>query len=298
MTTTAAPGAPTQDSPPASSATITQDRFGEDPHQVLRLLERPTPTAAEDEVLVRVRAVSLDRGTWHLLTGLPLLMRVMGYGFRRPAAENPVRALAGTVEAVGSAVTTLAVGDEVFGSADGALAEHVVTTPDLLARKPSNLSFEEAAAFPISAVAALQAVRDHVAPGPGDHVLVIGGVGNVGAFAVQLAKAFGAEVTAVTGPADVERALALGADHVVDHSTTEITDAGRRYDAIVDTAGNRPLPLLRRALTDEGRLVIVGGEQGGRVTGGFGRSVRAPLLSRFVSQRLSALNSKENGDDL
>jgi len=284
--------------PSSTSRAIVQDRYGEDPHDVLRLESRPPPAVGDGEVLVRVRAVSLDRGTWHLMTGLPHLIRLFGFGLRRPKATNPVRALAGTVEAVGADVTGFAAGDEAYGSADGALAELVAATPDLLARKPAALSFEEAAALPISAVAALQAVRDHLAAGPGDHVLVIGATGGVGTFAVQLAKAFGAEVTAVTGPAGLDQARAFGADHVVDHTQEEITDTGRRYDAIVDTAGNRPLPLLRRALADDGRLVIVGGEHGGRVTGGFGRSLRAPLLSPFVSQKLSALNSKENADDL
>jgi NADPH:quinone reductase-like Zn-dependent oxidoreductase len=232
------------------------------------------------------------------MAGRPYLIRLLGFGFRRPKAANPGRALAGTVAAVGDGVSGFAPGDEVYGTADGAYAEYVLVPPDQLARKPGRLSFEEAAALPISASTALQAVRDEADVQPGESVLVIGAGGGVGGFAVQIAKAFGAEVTGVARAGHLERVRALGADHVIDHERHEITDDGRQWDVIVDTGGHRRLSVLRRALRPKGRLVIVGSETGGRWTGGFGRSLRAPLVSRFVDQDLRMLSSTENADDL
>jgi NADPH:quinone reductase-like Zn-dependent oxidoreductase len=277
---------------------VIQDRYGPVPEDALRLGEVPVPMVGPDEVLVRVRAASVDFGTWHLMTGLPYAMRLLGFGFRRPKAPNPGRSLAGTVVAVGGGVRGLEPGDDVYGSADGSFAELAVGPADQLTRKPANLSFEQAAAVPVSAVAALQAVRDHAQPQAGEKVLIIWAAGGVGSYAVQIARSFGAEVTGVAGASDLELVRSLGADHVVDYTSEEITDRGVRYDAIVDTAGNRPLGLLRRALTPTGRLVVVGGETDGRWLGGSARMLRAPMLSPFVSQKLTVLSSKENADDL
>jgi len=276
---------------------IVQDAWGTDPEATLALRELDRPTIDDDAVLVTVVAASVDRGTVHCMTGQPYAMRLMGFGVRRPKAPNPGRALAGTVASVGSNVQGFEAGDEVYGSCDGSFAEYAPAQADTLARKPANLSFEQAAAAPISGVTALQAVRK-AGVGPGQHVLVIGASGGVGTFAVQIAKAFGADVTGVCSTAKVELVRSLGADHVVDYTQEQISDSGHRYDVILDIAGNRTLSELRRALTDRGALVIVGGETGGRWLGGFDRSLRAVLLSPFVSQTLGMLASTENSADL
>jgi NADPH:quinone reductase-like Zn-dependent oxidoreductase len=276
---------------------IVQDAWGMDPAATLQVRELDRPTIDDDAVLVRVIAASVDRGTVHCMTGQPYAMRLMGFGLRRPKAANPGRALAGTVASVGKNVQGIESGDEVYGSCDGSFAEYAPAQPAMLARKPSNLSFEQASTAPISGVTALQAVHK-AGVAPGQHVLVIGASGGVGTFAVQIAKAFGAEVTGVCSTGKVELVRSLGADHVVDYTREQITDSGRRYDVILDIAGNRTLSELRRALTDRGTLVIVGGETGGRWLGGFDRSLRAVLLSPFVSQSLGMLASKENAADL
>ena len=276
---------------------IVQDAWGTDPAATLEVRELDRPTIDDDAVLVRVIAASVDRGTVHCMTGQPYAMRLMGFGMRRPKAPNPGRALAGTVASVGKNVQGFESGDEVYGSCDGSFAEYAPAQPGMLARKPANLSFEQASTAPISGVTALQAVRK-AGVAPGQHVLVIGASGGVGTFAVQIAKAFGAEVTGVCSTGKVELVRSLGADHVVDYTREQISDGGRRYDVILDIAGNRTLSELRRALTDRGALVIVGGETGGRWLGGFDRSLRAVLLSPFVSQSLGMLASKENTADL
>ncbi len=277
---------------------IVQDRYGTTPENVLRLAELARPTIADDEVLVRVHAASVDRGTWHIMSGLPSLMRVIGFGFRRPKAPNPGRALAGTVESVGSNVTDLAPGDEVYGTGDGSFAEYVRASAGRLAHKPANLSFEDAAAVPVSALTALQAVRDGAHVQAGERVLIIGASGGVGTFAVQIAKAFGAEVTGVCSTAKVELVRTLGADHVVDYTRDDFADGEHRYDVILDIGGNSPLSRLRRTLTARGRLVIVGGETDGRWLGGFDRQVRAQLLSPFTRQKLAMIAASENTKDL
>jgi NADPH:quinone reductase-like Zn-dependent oxidoreductase len=277
---------------------IIQDRYGDTPEDVLRVGEVTRPSAGRGEVLVRVRAASLDRGTWHVMTGVPYLMRIMGFGFRRPKQPNPGRSVAGTVESVGDDVTKFAPDDDVYGTADGSFAEYATVPLARLAHKPSNLSLAEAAAVPISGLAALQAVRDRAQVRRGDHVLVIGAAGGVGAFALQIAKAEGATVTGVAGTASLELVRTLGADHVVDYTRDDFADGDHRYDVIIDTAGHRALSHLRRGLARRGRLVIVGSETGGRWTGGFGRSLRASLLSPFVSQRLMMLSSKETASGL
>ncbi|QDU69322.1 Crotonyl-CoA reductase [Planctomycetes bacterium Pla86] len=274
---------------------VVQDRYGA--AEVLELREIERPTAREGEVLVRVRAAGLDRGVWHLMAGLPYLVR-LGFGLRRPKNPVPGMDLAGVVEAVGAGVTGLAPGDEVFGATDGSYAEFAVVKADRLAPKPARLSFEQAAAVPVSACAALHALRDVGEVQAGQRVLVIGASGGVGSFAVQLAKAFGAHVTGVCSTAKVDLVRSLGADHVIDYTTEDISTGGVRYDLVIDIAGNRSLGALRRVLTPRGTLVIVGGEQGDRWIGGTDRQLRAMALSRFVSQELRTFISSERREDL
>jgi NADPH:quinone reductase-like Zn-dependent oxidoreductase len=275
---------------------IVQDRYGTADRLTQARVARPE--IADDEVLVRVHAAGLDRGTWHMMAGQPYLLRILGFGFRRPRNRTPGLDVAGTVAAVGSAVTRFAVGDEVFGMSRGSFAEYAAAREDKLAAKPVNLSFAQAAVVPISAGTALQALTDVGRVQPGDKVLVLGASGGVGSYAVQLAKAFGAEVTGVCSTAKVDLVRSLGADHVIDYTQGDFAGGSHRYDLVLDIAGNPPLRRLRRALTPTGTAVIVGGEEGGAWTGGFGRTLRAPLLSPFVGQRLAMLASKERASDL
>jgi NADPH:quinone reductase-like Zn-dependent oxidoreductase len=276
---------------------IVQDRFGAADVLEFRVVDQPV--VGDDEVLVRVHAAGVDPGVWHLMTGLPYLVRIMGYGLRKPKVGIRGRDLAGRIEAVGSNVTRLHPGEEVFGICEGSFAEYVCARADKLAPKPANLSFEQAAAVPISGLTALQALRDKGQVQPGQQVLVIGAAGGVGSFAVQLAKAFGAQVTGVCSTSKVELVRSIGADQVIDHTREDFADGARHYDLIVDTAGRRPLSRLRRALARRGTLVIVGGEGGGRWLGGFDRQIlRAPILSWLVGQTLRPLVSKERSQDL
>src|SRR5829696_3287179 len=276
---------------------IVQDHYGAEPEAVLRLAQVPRPTIDDDEVLVRAAAASVDMGTWHVMTGMPYAMRLAGFGVRSPKAANPGRSLAGTVESVGKNVAGFAPGDEVYGTTDGSFAEYARVATDKLAPKPANLSFEQAAAVPISAGTALQAVRKANVQ-PGQKVLIVGASGGVGTFAVQIAKAFGAEVTGVSSTTKVDLVREVGADRVIDYTREDIVDDEHQYDVILDIGGNRPLSQLRRALTPRGTLVIVGGETGGRWLGGFDRSLRAVLLSPLVGQTLGMLASTENAADL
>jgi NADPH:quinone reductase-like Zn-dependent oxidoreductase len=276
---------------------IVQDAYGTAPEAVLRLAEIARPAIEDDEVLVRVAAASVDKGTWHVMTGLPYAMRLAGFGVRRPKAPNPGRCLAGTVESVGKDVTDFKSGDEVYGTCEGSFAEYAPAKASMVAAKPTNLSFEHAAAVPISASTALQAFRK-AAVQPGQHVLIVGASGGVGTFAVQIAKAFGGEVTGVCSTDKVDLVRSLGADHVIDYSREELSASEQGYDVVIDTGGNRRLSHLRRVMTRRGTLVIVGGETGGRWLGGFERSLGAVLLSPLVSQKLSMLASTENAADL
>lgn len=275
---------------------VVQESYGT--ADVLRVEQIDRPAPAPDEVLVRVHAAGLDRGTWHLLTGRPYLMRIMGFGFRRPKNRVPGLDVAGTVVDVGSAVTRFAIGDEVFGISRGSFAEYAVVREGKLAPKPTNLSFEEAAVVPVSGVTAIQALRDAGRIQSGQRVLIIGASGGVGSYAVQLAKSFGAEVTGVASTSKLDLVRSLGADHVVDYTQEDFADGANRYDLVIDIGGNSTIPRLRRALARRGTLVLVGGENGGRVTGGLGRSLRALALSPFLRQRLTMLASKERASDL
>jgi len=275
---------------------IVQDTYGT--AEVLHLAEIDRPVIAADEVLVQVRAAGVSRGTWHLMTGQPYLMRVMGFGLRRPKNPVPGQDVAGVVVEVGSDVTRFEAGDEVFGIARGAFAEYAAAPQDKLAHKPAGISFAEAAVAPVSAITALQALRDRGRVEAGQQVLVIGASGGVGTYAVQLAKVFGAHVTGVSSTAKVDLVQRLGADHVVDYTREDFADGNGRYDLILDIGGNSSLSRLRRALQPAGTLVIVGGEEGGKLAGGFSRTLRAPLLSLFVSQRLAMHTTKEHYADL
>jgi NADPH:quinone reductase-like Zn-dependent oxidoreductase len=278
---------------------IVQDTYGGPEVLELRDIDRPAPK--DGEVLVRVHAAGLHRGDWHVMTGLPYLIRVVvpTLGLRSP--KVPVRGMdvAGRVEAVGRNVTRFRPGDAVFGWTDGgAFAEYASAPEDHFALKPATLSFEQAAVVPISGFAALQGLRDVGEVQPGQQVLVIGAAGGVGSFAVQLAKAFGAHVTGVARTSQVELVRSIGADEVVDYTREDVTDGTRQWDLILDTAGHRSLSRLRRALTPRGTLVIVGSEVRGRWLGGFDRNLRAVALSRLVGQRLRMLSSTPRHEDL
>jgi NADPH:quinone reductase-like Zn-dependent oxidoreductase len=277
---------------------IAQDRYGPRPEDVLRVARLAVPAVADGAVLVRVRAASVDRGTWHVMAGLPYPIRLAGFGVRRPRYANPGRALAGTVVAVGAGASGFSPGDAVYGIGTASFAEYAVAPAGKLAAKPATLSFARAAAVPISGLTALQAVRDHGRIRPGEQVLITGASGGVGSFAVQLARSAGAEVTGVCSTGNLDEVRALGADHVLDYTREEVTDGLRRYDVILDIGGNRPLSRLRRILSPRGRLVIVGGENGGRWLGGTDRQIRARLLSLVVRQQLGTFINKENAPDL
>jgi NADPH:quinone reductase-like Zn-dependent oxidoreductase len=276
---------------------IVQADYGPAPEDVLGLAESALPSFADDEALVRVRAASVDRGTWHLMAGLPYPIRLAGFGVRRPK-HNPGRSFAGEIADVGADVDGFAPGDEVFGVCDGSFAEYVRVRTDKLAPKPDGLSFAQAAAVPISGLTALQAVRDHARVRPGETVLIVGASGGVGTFAVQIAKAYGADVTGVCSPAKLEAVRTLGANRVIDYTREDFADGTHTYDVILDTGGNRRLADLRRALAPAGRLVIVGGETDGRWLGGSDRQIRAKILSPFVGQTLGTFISSENAADL
>lgn len=268
---------------------IVQDRYGSP--DVLELREIDRPVNGDDHVLVRVHAAGVDQGVWHEVAGLPYLFRIAGIGVRAPKNLIPGHDVAGTVEAVGEKVTGLRPGDEVFGTCRGPFAEHACARADRLAPKPANLSFAQAAAVPTSAATALHALRDKGKVRAGQHVLIIGAGGGVGTFAVQLAKAYCAEVTGVCSTAKTELVRSLGADHVIDYTREDFADGRQHYDLILDIGGNSRLSRLRRALTPKGTLVIAGGD--GRWTG-VGRQLRALALSPVIPQRLTMFVSSTN----
>ena len=275
---------------------VIHERFGA-PTDVLSMQDVETPVPGEGEVLVKVRATAVAKGDWLVSQGLPYIARPM-YGIWKPKKRIAGLETAGVIAEVGPGVTGIEKGDEVFGWTDGgSLAEFVAVPADHLSHKPASLTFAEAAALPVSGFAALQAVRDTAGVEPGMSVLVIGASGGVGSFAVQIAKAFGAEVTGVASTRNIEMVRELGADHVIDYTRESITDLGREYDVVIDIAGNRSIGELRKALVKQGTAVIVGGS-GGKATMGFGRTIRSMFVSPFVSQTLKPLLSKPNHDDL
>jgi NADPH:quinone reductase-like Zn-dependent oxidoreductase len=269
---------------------IVQDVYGTT--ETWRMADSAIPEIEPEEVLVRVHAAGLDRGTWHSMTGRPYLMRVMGFGLTGPKNRVPGLATAGTVVAIGGEVTRFSVGDEVYGVSRGAFAEFAAAHEEKLVRKPTNLTFEQAAAVPVSATTAMQAVQLGRVEAP-QTVMVIGASGGVGTYAVQIAKALGAEVTGLSSTTKMDLVWSIGADHVIDYTRHDFTDGSRRYDVVLDLGGNTPLRELTKTLNPEGTLVIVGGENKGDWTGGFGRSLRAPAWSLLRSQRLTMLASNE-----
>jgi len=277
---------------------IVQDTYGD--VGVLRLDDVDVPAVGPTDVLVRVHAGGVDPGVWHLMTGRPYLVRALGFGLRAPKVRVRGRDVSGVVEAVGSDVTRFVVGDEVYGTCEtGSFAELAVSREVRLAHKPVSLTFEQAATVPISGLTALQALRDVARVGSGQQVLVIGAGGGVGSFAVQIAVAHGALVTGVCSAANAELVRSLGAVDVIDYAVEEVDARGAVFDAIIDTAGNRPLSLLRRALSPTGVAAIVGGESGtGAVFGGFERQLGAPLTSLFGGQTLRPVTAKEDAADL
>jgi NADPH:quinone reductase-like Zn-dependent oxidoreductase len=275
---------------------IVQDTYGST--EVLELRETDKPEIPDDEVLVRVHAAGVDRGAWHVMTGLPYPVRLAGYGVRAPKNGVLGTDMSGVVVAVGKNVTRFQTGDEVFGKCKGAYAEYARASENKLAAKPSNLTFEQAAAVGVSALTALQGLRDHGRVKPGQQVLIIGASGGVGSFAIQLAKAFGAEVTAVCSTTKIDLVRELGADHVIDYSREDFASGERTFDVILDIAGNSSLSRLRRALTPTGTLVIVGGETGGRWLAGTDRQLRALAVSPFVGQKLGSFICREGYEDL
>jgi NADPH:quinone reductase-like Zn-dependent oxidoreductase len=285
---------PTAETTTATMRAVVQDRYGSS--EVLRLARVARPVLGNNQVLLHVNAAGLDRGTEHLMTGKPYVARLF-VGLRKPKNPIPGRDAAGTVAAVGSSVSRFAIGDEVYGVAPGSFAEYAAAPEGKLARKPENLSFAQAAAIPVSAGTALQALVDAGRVQAGQSVLVVGASGGVGTYAVQLAKAFGAEVTAVSSTAKVDLVTSLGADHVIDYTREDFADGSRRYDLILDIGGSTPVRRLRRALRPRGTLVFVGGENSGNLTG-LGRQLRGALISPLLRQRLVLLVAKERAADL
>jgi NADPH:quinone reductase-like Zn-dependent oxidoreductase len=275
---------------------IVQDRFG--PPEVLEFRDVPDPVVGDNDVLVQVEAAGCGPDVWHLMEGKPYLARLA------PDVRNGMKAprgwdVAGRVEAVGANVRDLAPGDDVMGFTRGSFAETAVGSVDKLVRKPAGITFEQAAAVPVSGCTALQAVRDHGKVQPGQSVLVIGAAGGVGTLTVQIAAALGADVTGVCSGPKADLVRSLGAADVIDYTREDFTETGRRWDVIIDTAGRRPLHRLRRALAPRGTLVVVGGDGGGNWTGGFFRGVlRGPILSMFTRQRFVAFVAKESREDL
>lgn len=273
---------------------IVQHRYGSPDVLVLEDVDAPIPGA--EDVLVEVGAAGVDPSVWHLMTGLPLVMR-LGLGLRAPRSKIRGRDVAGRVAAAGSNVARFAPGDLVFGTCDGSFAEFACAREKTLAHAPANLSLEESAAVPTSACAALRGLRDAGKLQAGQRTLIIGAGGGIGTFAVQLAKALGAEVTGVCGTSKVDLVRNLGADEVIDYTRADFADGASRYDVILDTAGNSPLSRLRRALGEKGTLVIIGGEGKGRWLG-VGRQVRALALSPLVAQTFRAPIVTAGSEDL
>ena len=273
---------------------IVQDEYGS--ANVLRFEDVEAPVAGTGEVLLRVGAASAFIGDWHVMTGSPYAIRLVS-GLRSPKQRVRGQDVAGTVEALGEDVTGFLVGDEVFGVGVGTFAEYATARTDRLAPKPTNLSFEEAATVPTTGCTALQGLRDVGHVRSGHTVLVIGAAGGVGSFAVQIAKAFGAQVTGVSSTSKVELVRSIGADEVIDYTREEIVDGKRRFDVILDTAGNREASYLRGALTPKGTLVLAGGEGGGRWLG-MGRVMRAKAVSPFVGQKMTNYLARPKADDL
>jgi NADPH:quinone reductase-like Zn-dependent oxidoreductase len=263
----------------------------------LRLEDIATARAVDGEVLIRVRAASVNPYDWHQVTGVPYIAR-LGNGLRRPRTTVPGLDLAGEVVAVGEGVTGFRPGEAVFGLRSGSFAEYLSVPPDRIVHKPANLSFEQAAAVPLAGLTALQALRDRGQIRPGQRVLIIGGSGGVGTFAIQIAKAYGAHVTAVCATRNVDLAGLLGAGHVIDYTRSDFVHSGLKFDLIVDIAGNRSITDRRRVLDRSGTLVVLGGPKTNRWVGSLGALAVVILVDPFVSQRLTGMLARSTMDDL
>jgi NADPH:quinone reductase-like Zn-dependent oxidoreductase len=271
---------------------IVQDTYGS--AEVLEAQDIDKPEIGDDEILVRVHAASVHVGDWILMTGSPFVMR-LATGLRKPKNRVPGTDVAGTVEKVGGEVKGLRPGDEVFGWGVGAFAEYIHARENQFIKKPANLTFEQASAVGVSASTALQLLRDDGKVQPGQKVLINGASGGVGTFAVQIAKALGAEVTGVTSTKNIDMVRSIGADHVIDYTREDFTEGGQRYDLILDNVGNQSMARTRRALTPTGTLISNGG---GHADGKLGRTVRAMLASMVVRQQASPSVKTQNHDDL
>ncbi|PZG00846.1 NAD(P)-dependent alcohol dehydrogenase [Micromonospora deserti] len=280
---------------------IVQDRYGSPDVLALRQVDEPVP--ADNEVLVRVHAAAVNARDWHLMRGDPYVVRLTApaqFGFTAPRVSIRGTDFAGRVEAVGRGVTRFRPGDEVFGETHGAFAEYVCASVDVVEPKPANLTFEQAAAVPLAANTALMGLRDAARLQPGQHVLINGASGGVGTFAVQIAKVFGAVVTAVCSTRNMDLVGSLGADHVIDYTRDDFTRDGRRYDVVFDLVGNRSLTDCRRVLAPTGTLVLSGGgvSDGGSLFGPVGLIIRGQALSRFVRHRLITLTATPSQPNL
>src|SRR5262250_5345 len=265
---------------------------------VLKLVDIEKPVPNDNQLLIKVRAASVNPLDWHYMRGTPYFMRIQA-GLRKPKVIRLGVDFAGTVEAVGRAVKRFKPGDEVFGGRTGAFAEYVTVFEDrAVALKPPNITFEQAAAVPIAAITALQGLRDKGKIQPGQKVLINGASGGVGTFAVQIAKSFGAEVTGVCSTKNVELVRSLGADHVVDYTKEDFTQGEQRYDVIIDNVGNHTLLALRGVLTTHGRLIMVGDRSGRGMISLLARLITALVWSRFVSQKLVTFLARPNPEDL
>jgi NADPH:quinone reductase-like Zn-dependent oxidoreductase len=280
---------------PATMQAIVYRRYGSP--DVLALEDVDRPAMSDDQVLVRVRAASVNPLDWHFLRGIPYLVRLTS-GLRTPKRNIPGVDVAGVVEAVGRNVTRFQPGDAVFGEKSRACAEYVSAAEGLLVHKPPRLTFEQAAALPAAGVTALQALRDKGNVQPGQTVLINGASGGVGTFAVQIAKAFGAAVTAVCSTPNVDLVRSLGADEVIDYTREDFTRSGRRFDLILDNVGNRPLRALKRVLAPTGTVVLIGAPKGGWILGTMAQVITAPLLTRIGSQRVVSHLTDTRREDL
>ena len=275
---------------------IVQERFGSADTLQLKEIEKPLPGTGE--VLIRVHAAGVGAWDWHSMTGRPYFARAGMLGFRAPKVKVRGWDVAGTVETVGAGVSQFKPGDEVYGTARGSFAEYVCAKEDRIAPKPANLTFEQAAAVPTAAITALQGLRDKGGIRAGQRVLVLGAGGGVGSFAVQIAKAYGAHVTGVCSTAKVDLVRSLGADAVIDYTREDVLNAGQIYDIILDNGGNRRLASMRRMLVADGKIVLIGGEDGGTFWGGMGRNIQAMVQSMFMKQKQIMLAAVERAQDL
>lgn len=271
------------------------------PPDVLQIRDIKKPVPNDDQVLVRVRAASVNPYDWHFIRGTPYIMRMMIGGLRKPKDPRVGVDYAGTVEAVGKNVTQFKPGDEVFGNRSGAFAEYLCARADrAVALKPANVTFEQAASVPVAALTALQGLRDHGKVQPGQKVLINGASGGVGTFAVQIAKTFGADVTGVCSGRNVDLVRSIGADHVIDYTKEDFTKSNERYDVILDNVGTQPLSGFRRVLKPKGICVMIGGggPNEGNWVGPMSRPIKAKLMSPFIDQKMGMMMAQGNKADL